>query len=139
MITKKILLFTLTVLFLSLVSCTGNGEGNSDKQAKIVPAFYSSVKTVKAAYETRIEMLTLTGQVEYDSDKVINYYPLTEGVAGRVYFSLGDKVEKGQVVAILEAMKMEIDIEAPAAGIVVALNVSPNDVVEEGQTLLTIN
>lgn len=98
MITKKIPLFTLTILFLSLVSCTGNGEGNSDKQAEIVPAFYSSVKTIKASYETRIEMLTLTGQVEYDSDKVINYYPLTEGVAGRVYFSLGDKVEKGQAL-----------------------------------------
>ena len=34
---------------------------------------------------------------------------------------------------------MEIDIESPSAGVVVALNVSPNDVVEEGQTLLTIN
>lgn len=61
------------------------------------------------------------------------------GSVWKILVKVGDKVEKGQVVAILEAMKMEIDIEAPAAGIVVALNVSPNDVVEEGQTLLTIN
>jgi pyruvate carboxylase subunit B len=61
------------------------------------------------------------------------------GSVWKILVKVGDKVEKGQVVAILEAMKMEIDIESPAAGVVVALNVSPNDVVEEGQTLLTIN
>jgi len=61
------------------------------------------------------------------------------GSVWKILVKVGDKVEKGQVVAILEAMKMEIDIESPSAGVVVALNVSPNDVVEEGQTLLTIN
>jgi pyruvate carboxylase subunit B len=61
------------------------------------------------------------------------------GSVWKILVKTGDKVEKGQVVAILEAMKMEIDIEAPTAGVVASLNVSPNDVVEEGQTLLTIN
>ena len=61
------------------------------------------------------------------------------GSVWKILVKVGDKVEKGQVVAILEAMKMEIDIEAAVSGIVGSLNVSPNDVVEEGQTLLTIN
>ena len=71
-----------------------------------------------------------------------NGTPVIASVNGSVWkilVKVGDKVEKGQVVAILEAMKMEIDIEAPSAGIVAALNVAPNDVVEEGQTLITIN
>jgi len=60
------------------------------------------------------------------------------GNVWKILVSVGDKVEKGQVIAILEAMKMEIDIEAPAAGSIVAIPVKPNDAVEEGQTIAVI-
>jgi pyruvate carboxylase subunit B len=60
------------------------------------------------------------------------------GNVWKILVNVGDKVEKGQVVAILEAMKMEIDIEAPVAGSIVAIPVKPNDAVEEGQTLAVI-
>jgi len=60
------------------------------------------------------------------------------GNVWKILVSVGDKVEKGQVVAILEAMKMEIDIESPVAGSVVAIPVKPNDAVEEGQTIAVI-
>jgi len=60
------------------------------------------------------------------------------GNVWKILVSVGDKVEKGQVVAILEAMKMEIDIESPIAGSVVAIPVKPNDAVEEGQTIAVI-
>ncbi len=61
------------------------------------------------------------------------------GNVWKILVKAGDKVEKGQVVAILEAMKMEIDIEAPCAGTVSSLNVAANDAVEEGQTLAVIS
>ncbi len=51
---------------------------------------------------------------------------------------VGDKVEKGDIVAILEAMKMEIDVEAPCSGTVSAILVNASDAVEEGQALATI-
>ncbi|OUR71402.1 biotin attachment protein [Arcobacter sp. 31_11_sub10_T18] len=63
-------------------------------------------------------------------------------VSGNVWkmnVKVGDKVEKGQVVAILEAMKMEIDVESPCDGTVSAINVAQNDAVEEGQSLATIS
>ena len=60
------------------------------------------------------------------------------GNVWKILVSVGDKVEKGQVVTILEAMKMEIDIEAPASGTVTAIAVKPNDAVNEGQTILVI-
>jgi len=63
-------------------------------------------------------------------------------VSGNVWkmnIKVGDKVEKGQVVAILEAMKMEIDVESPCDGTVSAINVAQNDAVEEGQSLATIS
>jgi len=61
------------------------------------------------------------------------------GSVWKMLVNIGDKVEKGQVVAILEAMKMEIDIEAPCAGTVSAVTAKPNDAVEEGQTLVVIS
>lgn len=103
MITKKIPSFVLAVLFISLGSCSGNKEDGSDKQAEGVPTVLSSVKTVKAVTDTRKGTLTLTGQVEYDSDKVINYSPLVGGVVNRVYFSLGDKVQKGQTLLDIQS------------------------------------
>lgn len=62
-------------------------------------------------------------------------------VAGNVWKMLvkvGDKVEKGDIVAILEAMKMEIDVEAPCSGTVTAILANPSDPVEEGQAIATI-
>jgi len=57
----------------------------------------------------------------------------------KILVKVGDKVEKGQIVAILEAMKMEIDIEAPVAGTITNITVAPNDAVEEGQTIAIIS
>ena len=60
------------------------------------------------------------------------------GNVWKILVNVGDKVEKGQVVSILEAMKMEIDIEATCSGTIVAVPVKPNDAVEEGQTIVVI-
>jgi pyruvate carboxylase subunit B len=61
------------------------------------------------------------------------------GNVWKILVKVGDKVEQGQVIAILEAMKMEIDIEAPTSGTINSIAVAPNDAVEEGQTLATIS
>ena len=60
------------------------------------------------------------------------------GNVWKILVSVGDKVEKGQVVAILEAMKMEIDIESPCSGTITSVAVKQNDAVEEGQTIVVI-
>jgi pyruvate carboxylase subunit B len=52
---------------------------------------------------------------------------------------VGDKVEKGDVIAILEAMKMEIDVEASASGTISSIAVTANQAVEEGQTIAVIS
>jgi len=60
------------------------------------------------------------------------------GNVWKILVNVGDKVEAGQVVAILEAMKMEIDIESPCSGTITSVAVKPNDAVEEGQTIVVI-
>lgn len=51
---------------------------------------------------------------------------------------VGTKVEAGQTIITLEAMKMNTTVTAPASGTVTAVHVQPGDGVEEGQPLLTI-
>ncbi len=51
----------------------------------------------------------------------------------------GQAVKKGDVVMILEAMKMENEITAPQDGTVASINVAVGDSVESGDTLASLN
>ena len=48
----------------------------------------------------------------------------------------GDQVSSGQVLVVIEAMKMETEIAAPEGGKVKAVPVAPGDAVRENQTLV---
>ena len=50
----------------------------------------------------------------------------------------GDQVEAGDVVIILESMKMEIPVMAEGTGTVRAVKIAPADVVQEGDVLVEI-
>lgn len=56
----------------------------------------------------------------------------------RIEVSVGQTVQAGQVLLILEAMKMETEIKATAGGTVVELKVRVGDALQTGDTLLTI-
>lgn len=53
--------------------------------------------------------------------------------------SVGASVKSGDVLCILEAMKMENDIVAPADGTVASIAVNKGDGVEAGQIIVTLN
>ena len=57
----------------------------------------------------------------------------------KVEVAVGDSVTSGQVLVILEAMKMETEIRATRDGRVAELQVSPGDAVSVGATLLTLS
>ena len=56
----------------------------------------------------------------------------------KVLVAPGDQIEEGDVVMILEAMKMETEVRAVRGGSVVSVNVKVGDAVAVGDTLLTI-
>jgi biotin carboxyl carrier protein len=56
----------------------------------------------------------------------------------RVISNPGDRVEKGQPVLVLEAMKMQNEIKSPQAGELVRVNFRTGDYVEAGSILFTV-
>ena len=75
---------------------------------------------------------------EYTGDSVKVNSPMP-GTVLKINVQKGGRVSKGQVLLILEAMKMENEIIAPADGVVTALGVSKGAQVNAGDTLLTID
>ncbi len=60
------------------------------------------------------------------------------GSVFKIVANVGDTVKKDDVVLILEAMKMEIEVVAPSDGIISSINVLQGDPVENGQLLFVI-
>ena len=56
-----------------------------------------------------------------------------------VKVAVGDSVSKGQVIMILEAMKMENEVVAPQDGTIASINVAAGDSVEAGAVLASLN
>ncbi len=84
---------------------------------------------------TAVDLLAHAGQTQSEGGR------LTAPMPGKVVsFSVkvGDKVVKGQALAVMDAMKMEHTIAAPADGTVAELLYSPGDQVAEGAELLKL-
>jgi biotin carboxyl carrier protein len=78
---------------------------------------------------------------EFKRAEEIEGYPVKApmpGVVIRIPVSIGDKVNRGDVVAVLESMKMENNIESPVSGVVKAINVSVGATVAQGDSILII-
>ncbi len=62
----------------------------------------------------------------------------TAGSVWKVLVKPGDAVEDGQILFIMEVMKMEVPYEAPVAGRVAALHIAEGDVVEDDHLAVEI-
>jgi len=84
---------------------------------------------------TAIDLLAHAGETHAEGGR------LSAPMPGKILsfaVKAGDTVEKGQPLAVMEAMKMEHTIAAPAAGVVEEVLYAPGDQVAEGAELLRI-
>jgi len=58
------------------------------------------------------------------------------GVVVRIAAQVGQALQTGDVLLVLEAMKMETNITAPNAGKIAAIKVNPGDSVQSGQVVV---
>ena len=61
-----------------------------------------------------------------------------QGNIWKVLVSAGDVVAAGDVLIVIESMKMEIPVETPQAGRVLELKVQPEEAVDEDQLLVVL-
>ena len=76
-----------------------------------------------------------------DAGKAVTGKPVVAplpGTINEIKVKVGDKVNAGDTVVILEAMKMQNNIEAETSGTITSINVNKGDAVMEGDTLVTI-
>ena len=113
---------------------------------------YAGQRTQAVAYthgET-LEVFTPRGATRIQALDLLAHAGETQSEGGRltapmpgkvVSFAVqaGDKVSKGQALAVMEAMKMEHTIAAPADGVVAELLYAPGDQVTEGAELLRLS
>lgn len=94
-----------------------------------------AVEGVVAAPKAEAPKPTL---LEIKSPMVGTYYGAPEPGA-KPYVSVGDRISKGQIVCIIEAMKIMNELESEFDGVVRELGVTDSHPVEYGQVLLRLD
>ncbi|SFI09234.1 urea carboxylase [Pseudomonas syringae] len=106
-----------------------------------------------AAFNAERERWIANGQADFQSDEGVTpnteEQPLQPGQQGvdshiagnlwQVQVQPGDHVEAGDVLVILESMKMEIPLLAPIAGVVQNVRVQPGSAVRAGQRVVVLS
>lgn len=92
--------------------------------------------TVRLEDERERALASLAGGAHESGDASVKA-PMP-GLVVNIPVALGDAVERGQTVVVLEAMKMENDLSAPRGGVVKEIKVSKGQAVNQGQPLIIV-
>lgn len=120
-----------------------------DHEAEGIAAFRAQQR---GAFDAERQRWIESGQAHFDSEEVVpdlgEDAPLANGqhgidshIAGnlwQVQVAVGDSVKAGDVLVILESMKMEIPLLAPRAGLVSEVRVQPGSPVRAGQRVVVL-
>jgi biotin carboxyl carrier protein len=91
---------------------------------------------VRLEDERERALASLTGGSHEGGDATIKA-PMP-GLVVNIPVAVGDAVQRGQTVAVLEAMKMENDLAAPRNGVVKEVKVAKGQAVNQGQPLIIV-
>lgn len=101
----------------------------------LLNGFYLDVVVRTALQEKAFKLLENAAVFQHHHTELKAPMP---GLILKVRKKAGEKVEQGESIIILEAMKMENDLKSPATGIIENLFVSEGTAVEKGAILLSI-
>ena len=95
---------------------------------------------VGASEGTKKDFHKASGEAQYHDVKspLVGVFYEAPSEGAEPYVKVGDSVKKGQVLGIVEAMKLMNEIECEYDGTVVEIPVQNGDTVEYGQTLFVI-
>ena len=99
--------------------------------------FNSSSSATNASSSTNTSSATTTKPAATAASGKPVVAPLP-GTINEIKVKVGGKVNAGDTVVVLEAMKMQNNIDAETSGTIASINVNKGDAVMEGDTLVTI-
>jgi len=82
---------------------------------------------------------TAKERVKADPSNLAQVAASMPGLIAEIKVSKGSEVKKGDVLLVLEAMKMQVNIAAPKDGVIREVSVSKGDVVEAGDLMVSFN
>ena len=92
----------------------------------------------KEQLETKKEPISLPTKEEWIKSPLVGTFYASSTPNGKPYVAVGDRVKKGQVVCIIEAMKIMNEITSPKSGVIKSIDVNNKDVISYDQVLMTI-
>ena len=95
-----ILIITSIVIF----SCGSNPE--AQPEALFSSEFLNHVETNIVVAQNVEQQIRLTGKVDFDHDRLVHYIPLVSGTVVNAPFHLGDRVERGQTMAVIRSAEL---------------------------------
>jgi len=124
-----------------------NGEDMAGNYTVVVDGKKYSVQVAEGDADIQVNPSTDTITAPVVTEQIatpqgqgsVEIHAQTPGNVWKVIKKPGDAVAEGEVIMILEAMKMEIDIPSPQAGTIASINVNVNDTVQDAQLLATIS
>ncbi|MDR0762048.1 MAG: biotin/lipoyl-binding protein [Campylobacteraceae bacterium] len=111
------------------------GEGSAIDVSKITKVVSAGESSDLAKEEPKEEAKNSGDEVDANAFKVKAELP---GSVSKVFVQEGESVKEGQILFLLEAMKMETEISAPKGGVIVKVFVSQGQAVEGGGVLCAI-
>jgi pyruvate carboxylase subunit B len=125
-------------------NCSGDEE-MAGNYTVVVDGKQYSVQVAEGEGDIQIAPAAVTAVAEAATPALVpggagavEIHSQTPGNVWKIIKNPGDTVAEGDVIMILEAMKMEIDITAPKAGKIASINVNVNDTVADAQLLATM-
>ena len=101
---KKSLPFLITACALTFFACKTNVEVAAVKDPATISDSLARIIQIDTVKNEFIEdQLSLSGEVSYDDNKVIKIFPNASGQVESVAVSLGDKVTRGQTLAVIKS------------------------------------
>ena len=119
--------------------CEGSSEMGSGNYTVVVDGQKFSVQVAEG--DADIQVTAVNGESAAPSaasGNEVTIKALLPGNVWKIVANPGQSVNEGDVIMILESMKMEIDVIAPQAGVLKSINVATNDKVVEGQVVAVI-
>ncbi|GAA4335663.1 efflux RND transporter periplasmic adaptor subunit [Mucilaginibacter gynuensis] len=101
---KKAAIYIALAGMVALASCEEKKTGTMETKQVCISDSLAKMVTIDTAKTSPMkDELALSGEVSFDENKVVKIFPFASGQVTEVKVSLGDKVSKGQTLAILKS------------------------------------